>query len=332
MDLSTRYLGLALRNPIVASASPLNTEVSNIERLAEAGAGAVVLPSLFEEQITADEARRAALVDGTGESFPEALSYFPKQAEYGVGPDAYLDLIRRARTAVDIPVIASLNGVTNDAWLNYALQIEQAGADGLELNIYFIPADLSLSGSAVEQRYRDIVRAVSAAVKIPVAVKLSPYFSSPGNLAVSLADAGARGLVLFNRFYQPDIDLVRLETLTNLELSRPNEIRLPLLWLAVLSGKVKASLAATTGVSTADDVVKYLLVGADVVMTTSALLRNGVEYMETLLHGLEAWLNVRGFSSVGEMRGLLNQSRVADPQSFERANYIRILQEYDRHR
>lgn len=332
MELATRYMGLALRNPIVASASPLNSDVANIERLAEAGAGAVVLPSLFEEQIEAEEARRLALIEGTAESFPEALSYFPKQAEYGVGPDAYLELIRRARAAVDIPVIASLNGISNDAWLSYARQIEAAGADGLELNVYFIPADLSLSGSAVEQRYRDIVAAVTAAVQIPVAVKLSPYFSAPGHLAISLAEAGARGLVLFNRFYQPDIDLVRLETLANLELSRPNEIRLPLLWLAVLSGKVKASLAATSGVSTADDIVKYLLVGADVVMTTSALLRNGVEYIETLLHGLEAWLNARGFASVNEMRGLLNQSRVADPEAFERANYIRILQGYGKHR
>jgi len=331
MDLSTRYMGLALRNPIVASASPLNSVLGNIERLAEAGAGAVVLPSLFQEQIEADEARRAALVDRTAESFPEALSYFPKQAEYGVGPDTYLELIRQARDAVDIPVIASLNGISAEAWLDYARLIEEAGASALELNIYFIPADLSLSGSAVEQRYRNIVSAVSAGVKIPVAVKLSPYFSAPGNLALSLVEAGARGLVLFNRFYQPDIDLVRLETLTNLELSRPNEIRLPLLWLAVLSGKVKASLAATSGVATADDIVKYLLVGADVVMTTSALLRHGVEYMETLLHGLEAWLQAHGFNGVGEMRGLLNQSRVSDPQAFERANYIRILQEYGKH-
>ena len=328
MDLATTYVGLALRNPIVASASPLNSDVGNIERLAEAGAAAVVLPSLFEEQIEADEARRAALVERTAESFPEALSYFPQQAEYAVGPDAYLELIRRARAAVEIPVIASLNGITDDAWLDYARLMEQAGASALELNIYFIPADLTLTGPPVEQRYRDIVRTVSAGVTIPVAVKLSPYFSAPGSFALSLVEAGARGLVLFNRFYQPDIELARLELLANLELSRPNEIRLPLLWLAVLSGKVKASLAATSGVGTADDIVKYLLVGADVVMTTSALLRHGVDYIETLLSGLEAWLKARDFGGVGEMRGLLDQSRVRNPLAFERANYIRILQGY----
>src|SRR5581483_1699987 len=310
------------------SASPLNADIGNIVRLAAAGAGAVVLPSLFEEQIEAEDARRVDLIEGWSNSFAEALTYFPRQSEYAVGPDAYLSLIRKARSEVDIPVIASLNGITNEAWLGYALDMEEAGAHALELNIYFIPADLTLTGVKVEQRYREIVRSVSAALHIPVAVKLSPYFSAPGNFAVSLAEAGARGLVLFNRFYQPAIDLQRLEPVTDLELSRPNEIRLPLLWLALLSGRVKASLAATSGVNSPDEVVKYLLAGADVVMTTSALLRNGVEYIGTLRRGLEAWLSERRFDSVDQMRGLLNQSRVSDPQAFERANYIRILQGY----
>ena len=328
MDLATRYMGLALRSPLVASASPLNTDIGNLRRLEDAGAAAVVLPSLFEEQLEAEAARHDFLTSFNTDSSPEASGYFPPSLSYSVGPDAYLDLIRRAKTAVSIPVIASLNGITSEGWVSYARSIEEAGADGLELNIYFIPADLSLSGNAVEQRYLDILVAVRGMVRIPVAVKLSPYFSAPGAMALKLQDAGADALVLFNRFYQPDIDLARLEVQIDLELSRHNEVRLPLLWLAVLSGHVKLSLAASTGVATADDIVKYLLVGADVVMTTSALLRNGVGYMRVLLEGLRAWMAAREFASLGEVRGLLSQLKVRDPQAFERANYIRILQGY----
>ena len=328
MDLTTRYMGLALRNPLVASASPLNTEIGNLRRLEDAGAAAIVLPSLFEEQIEAEAARYDRLTAAPAESFAEALSYFPEQTEYRVGPNAYLDLIRRARDAVEVPIIASLNGTANEGWISYARLIETAGASGLELNIYFIPADLSLTGAAIEQRYLDIVRSVRTMVSIPVAVKLSPYFSAVGNMALALEKAGADGLVLFNRFYQPDIDLARLAVLPDLNLSQPNEIRLPLLWLAILSGRVKASLAATTGVTTADEVVKYLLVGADVVMTTSALLRHGVDHMAVLLAGLESWLDAREFASLGDMRGIMNQQKLRDPQAFERANYIRILQNY----
>jgi dihydroorotate dehydrogenase (fumarate) len=328
MDLTTRYMGLALRNPLVASASPLNTEIGNLRRLEDAGAAAIVLPSLFEEQIEAEAARYDRLTAAPAESFAEALSYFPEQTEYRVGPNAYLDLIRRARDAVEVPIIASLNGTANEGWISYARLIEKAGASGLELNIYFIPADLSLTGAAIEQRYLDIVRSVRTMVSIPVAVKLSPYFSAVGNMALALEKAGADGLVLFNRFYQPDIDLARLAVLPDLNLSQPNEIRLPLLWLAILSGRVKASLAATTGVTTADEVVKYLLVGADVVMTTSALLRHGVDHMAVLLAGLESWLDAREFASLGDMRGIMNQQKLRDPQAFERANYIRILQNY----
>ena len=328
MDLTTQYMGLSLKNPLVASASPLNTDIGNLRRLEDAGAAAVVLPSLFEEQIEAEADRLDFLTAFNAESTPEAASYFPNSDGYRVGPRQYLDLIRRAREAVDIPVIASLNGITDDGWVSYAGLMAQAGASGLELNIYFIPGDLSLTGVEVEQRYLDILRAVRAMVSIPVAVKLSPYFSSLGSMALALRGAGADALVLFNRFYQPDIDVSRLEVLTDLELSRHNEVRLPLLWLAVLAGRVNFSLAASTGVATADDVVKYLLVGADVVMTTSALLRHGVGHMGVLLEGLNAWMGAREFSSLAEVRGILSQRKVRDPQAFERANYIKILQGY----
>lgn len=329
MDLTTRYMGLALKSPLVASASPLNNDVGNIRRLEDSGAAAVVLPSLFEEQIEAEAARQEHLTGMVGESSPEATSYFPAEAEYAVGPEQYLDLVARARTAVDIPVIASLNGTTAEGWIAYARQIEQAGASGLELNIYFIPADLSMSGRDVEARYFDIVRSVRATVSIPVAVKLSPYFSAPGHMASAIAEAGADALVLFNRFYQPDLDLARLEVLPNLRLSTADEIRLPLLWLAVLSGRTKASLAATTGVATADEVAKYILAGADAVMATSALLRHGIGYMASLSSGLVSFLESRGFESVAAARGLMSQRRIGDPSAFERANYIRILQGYD---
>jgi dihydroorotate dehydrogenase (fumarate) len=328
MNLSTEYMGLALKSPLIASASPLNSDIGNLKRLEDAGAGAVVLPSLFEEQLEAEAARHDQLTSTVAESFPEALSYFPETAEFRVGPEQYLDLVQRASESVDLPVIASLNGVTDHGWIDYAKLIEQAGASGLELNIYFIPADTSLSGQEVEQRYVDIVKAVRKTVSIPLAVKLSPYFSSIGHMAVKLQGAGANGLVLFNRFYQPDIDIGTLQVLTDLNLSRPEEIRLPLLWLAVLSGRVKASLAATTGVSTADEVIKYLLAGADAVMSTSALLRHGVGHMKVLLSGLELWLTSREFASLEEVRGLMSQRRISDPQALERANYIRILQGY----
>ena len=328
MDLTTNYMGLHLKNPLIASASPLNADLGNIRRLEDAGAAAVVLPSLFEEQIEAEAARADLFTSMSAESSPEAQSYFPAPSEYKVGPQQYLNLVRRASEAVDIPVIASLNGTTEEGWISYARLIEDAGAKGLELNIYFIPADLSMTGGAVEERYLDILRAVRAMVAIPVAVKLSPYFSAIGNMALALERAGADALVLFNRFYQPDLDLAQLKVLTDLKLSGPDEICLPLLWLAILSGRVKASLAATTGVATADEVIKYLLVGADVVMTTSALLRHGVGHMTELLAGLKSWLSARDFTSLDDMRGIMSQEELQDPQAFERANYIKILQGY----
>jgi dihydroorotate dehydrogenase (fumarate) len=328
MDLATRYMGLQLKNPLVASASPLTGELDSLKRLEDAGAAALVLPSLFQEDIEAETARYEHLTTAHDDSWPEGLSNFPKLADAQHGPHHYLELVRRARQAVGVPVIASLNGISDEGWTSYAKQLEQAGANGLELNIYFIPADLAATGRDVERRYLDILRSVRTAVSIPVAIKLSPYFSSVGNMAMTLHDAGADALVLFNRFYQPDLDLTRLQVLNDLKLSDPNEIRLPLLWLAVLSGRTRASLAASTGVNSAEEVVKYLLVGADVVMTTSSLLRQGPGHMATLLAGLEKWLDARGFTSLKHVRGIMSQRSLRDPQAFERANYIKILQGY----
>jgi len=330
MELTTRYLGLELRNPLVAGAGPFNAELDNIRRLEDLGAGAVVLPSIFEEQIEREQQLMQDLITVGTDSYAEALTYFPSQAGYAVDPVRYLDLIRRATAAVDIPVIASLNGITDHGWVEYARQIEETGADAVELNIYFIPSDLDITGRAVEQRYIDILKAVKAAVRIPVAVKIGPYFSAIGNMARELDKAGADGLVLFNRFYQPDIDLARLALVSDLDLSRPYEVRLPLLWLGVLAGRVKASLAASTGVSSMDEVVKYLLVGADVVMTTSALLREGIQHIKSLRNGLEQWLVARGTHSLAEIRGRMSHRNIPDPTAFERASYIKILQGYRR--
>ena len=328
MDLMTRYMGLDLKNPLVASASPLNADLGKIRQLEDVGAGLVVLPSLFEEQIEAEAHRYDYLTSFNAESSPEALSYFPEPSDHKLGPSQYLDLIQRARAAVDIPVIASLNGITADGWVAYAKLIEQAGASGLELNIYFIPTDLSMTGRDVEHRYMDILRAVRATISIPLAIKLNPYFSAIGQLAGEFVNAGADALVLFNRFYQPDIDLAELRLHNDLRLSNRSEIRLPLLWIAVLSGRIHASIAASTGVESSDEVVKYLLAGADVVMTTSALLKHGVQFIETLLDGITTWLSARDLQSLDEIRGLLSQRRAHNPESFERANYMKILQGY----
>jgi dihydroorotate dehydrogenase (fumarate) len=328
MDLTTTYMGMALKHPIVASASPLSASVANIKRMEDAGAAAVVMFSLFEEQLRHESAALEHLMTAGTESFAESLSYFPEVDDYTVGPDSYLDLLLEASQAVDIPIIGSLNGITNAGWIEYAQLMQQAGAKGIELNIYYIPADLTTSGRDVEQRYVDIVKAVKASVTVPVAVKLSPFFSAIGSMAKALDDAGADGLVLFNRFYQPDFDLDTLEVAPNLHLSTADEIRLPLLWLAVLHGRLRASLGATRGVHTPIEVVKYLMAGADAVMTTSALLKNGIDYLTTLRDGLSAWMEVHGYASVSQMKGSMSQRNVADPTAFERANYIKTLESY----
>ena len=328
MDLTTGYLGLKLKNPLVASASPLTSDLGNLRRLEDCGAAAVVLPSIFEEQIEAEAAETERLTTSRGESFPEALSYFPAAVNYSIGPQAYLENLRRAREAIGIPVIASLNGISCCGWCDYARLVEKAGANAIELNAYFVPSDLSLTGAEVENIYLDLVRSVKSAVSIPVAIKLSPYFSAPGRMAMALAEAGADGLVLFNRFYQPDIDLTALRLKRGIELSRPSEIRLPLLWIGVLAGNVQASLAASSGVDSVDEVVKYLLVGADVVMTTSSLLRHGLEHMATLIEDLRDWLTARDIDSVAGIRSRMSRGALGDPTAFDRANYIQILQSY----
>ncbi len=326
MDLTTRYMGLELKNPLVASASPLNAELVNIRLLEDSGAAAIVLPSIFEEQIEAAMQHDATLAAVGLENSPEARNCLPASDERGL--QQYLDLIRRAVAAVDIPIIGSLNGTTDEGWIAYAKLIEEAGASSLELNIYLIPTDISLTGRDVEQRYLQILREVRKAIDIPIAIKLGPHFSSMGQTAMEFVGAGADALVLFNRFYQPDIDLIERRLLNDLHLSTASEMGLPLLWIAVLSGRIDASLAASTGVEDSEQVLKYLLAGADVVMTTSALLRNGPRYIEKLLTGTKSWLSARNIESVDQIRGLLSQSNFRNPDSFGRANYMKILQAY----
>lgn len=328
MDLTTRYMGLTLQHPLVASASPLSESADSVRRLEDGGAAAVVLYSLFEEQIRRENAALDRLRAFGTESFAESLSYFPDFADSDSGPEHYLHLVQLASEAVDIPVIASLNCVTSDGWADYARQLEQAGAKGIELNIYAIEPDLEVTSASVEHRYLESLRLVKSVVSIPVALKLSPFFSAFGQMAKQLDEAGADALVLFNRFYQPDFNIDLLEVAPTLTLSSAEEIRLPLLWIALLYGKVRTSLGATRGVETSVEVIKYLLAGADVVMTAAALLRNGPDYMHTLLSGLTAWMDERGFESVAQMRGVMSHARVPDRLAFERANYIRILESY----
>lgn len=328
MDLSTTYLGLPLKHPIVASSSPISRSLDGIKRMEDAGAAAVVLFSLFEEQIRYENESLDFLTELGTESFPEALSYFPAVDDYRVGPESYLNLIRQATATVDIPIIASLNGVTETGWTEYAKLMVEAGAKAIELNIYYIPADLAVTGRQVEERYVRVVEQVRRAVNVPIAVKLNPFFSAVGDMAKRFVDAGADGLVLFNRFYQPDFDIEEMDVVTDLELSTASEIRLPLLWIAVLHGRIGCSLAATRGVQTHKEVIKYLMAGADAVMTTSALLRNGVGHLKTLVDGLEDWMQRRGYESVAQMKGSMSQQKVADPAAFERANYIKVLQSY----
>ena len=328
MKLQTRYMGLDLAHPVVASASPLSETLDGIRQLEDAGVAAVVMFSLFEEQIRNESAAFEHFMEHGTQSFAESLSYFPEIDDQTAGPDAYLDLIRRATEAVRIPVIASLNCVTAEGWADYARQIEQAGASGLELNIYGIEANLGVSGQDVEQRYLDILQTVKASVTIPIALKLSPFFSAIGHMIKRLDDGGADALVLFNRFYQPDLDIDHLEVAPTLKLSQSGEIRLPLLWVALLHGQVRASLAATRGVETATEVIKYLLAGADAVMTASALLRNGPNYVKTLVAGLTEWMESRDFDSVDQIRGILSHRKANNPAAFERANYIKILESY----
>jgi len=292
----------------------------------DAGAGAVVMFSMFEEQIRKEEMRMEAIMQSTNNVFAEASDFFPDLDEYHVATAQYLETVRMAKERVKIPIIGSLNGITPKGWIDYAKQLEQAGADALEVNIFYIPADIRLSGVDVEQRYLDIIKLVKQTVKIPIAVKMNPYFSAMGHTALQMQEAGADGLVLFNRFYQPDYDILQLKVVHDLAYSEAAEIRLPLLWIAILSGQIKASLAATTGVQSATEVIKYLLAGADVTMTASALYKNGISYITTMEKSLLLWMDSMGFQSLDYFKGSMNQSNVSDPTAYERANYIRILE------
>ncbi len=327
MELATSYMGLALRNPLVASASPLSHTLDGVRRLADSGVGAVVLYSLFEEQLRREAAENARLANAGTESFGESLSYFPSVAHEETGPRHYLSLLERASAAVDVPVIGSLNGITPGGWGGYARAIQDAGAAAIELNIYYLPGDVHISGRVVEQRHVDVLARVKEAVTVPVAVKLSPHFSSTGEIALRLDEAGADALVLFNRFLQPDIDPDALAVVSGVGLSHPTEARLPRTWIALLRGRVRAALAATTGVDGPADVVKYLLAGADVVMTASALLRHGPQHAAVLLDGLSDWMARKGFTGVDELRGLLSVPPGTDEAAHERAGYVSAMQE-----
>jgi len=327
VDLSTAYLGLNLRTPLVASASPLSHELDGVRRLEDAGASAVVLYSLFEEQLRNDQAELEYGLSAGTESFAESLTYLPQAGEFHTGPDEYLNHIRKAKRAVGVPIIASLNGSTLGGWTSYASQIEEAGADALECNIYFIPTDMDIPGGAIEQTYLEILRSVKSAVHIPVAVKISPFFSSMANMAKRLDATGADGLVLFNRFYQPDIDLDELELRPHVLLSTPQASRLPLTWIGILYGRIKASLAATSGVHQVEDVIKMLMVGADATMLCSALLRNGINHLRHVERGLREWMEEHEYASVHQMQGSMSQLRCADPGAFERAQYMRAVKD-----
>lgn len=327
MDLTTTYLGLKLKNPLVPSASPLSAHVDRVKELEDNGASAIVMYSLFEEQINHEKEELDIFLSQGTESHAEAMSYFPEPDEFhNLEAEEYLQQVSKLKQAVDIPVIGSLNGVSAGGWMEYAKKIEQAGADALELNIYYIPTDPSRSGADIEKMYLDSLTTVKQAVSIPVAVKVGPFFSAFANMAKQLDQAGADGLVLFNRFYQPDIDLDSLEVVPDLEFSTPYELRLPLRWLAILHSTVTASLAATSGIHRAEDVVKCLMVGADVTQMASVLLKKGPKRLGKILKNLEQWMEVHDYESVEQMKGSMCLKSIAEPAAYERANYMKTLQ------
>jgi dihydroorotate dehydrogenase (fumarate) len=325
MDLTTTYLGMNLKNPIVPSASPLSKDIGRIKEMEDAGAAAVVLYSLFEEQITHEAMELYYHTVTHSESYAEAITYFPEAEYYHVGPDEYLEHIRRTKEAVSIPVIASLNGVTPGGWTEYAKKMEQAGADALELNVYMLATDISKSSQEIENIYIDILKLVKSTVKIPVTMKLSPYFSSLAGFAKKLDDSGTDGLLLFNRFYQPDIDLETLEVLPNVLLSNPQSMRLPLRWIAILYGRVKADLAATSGIYSAEDVIKMMMVGAKITQMFAALHQYGIGHIRSVLRDIKTWMIDHEYESLDQMRGSMSHQSAANPAAFERANYMRAL-------
>ncbi len=328
MDLKTKYMGLELKNPIVPSASPLSENVDTVKALEDAGAAAIVCYSLFEEQISHESGELDHYLTYGSESYAEATTYFPEPDEFKLGPVEYLDHIANLKKAVDMPVIASLNGVSKGGWVNYAKNIQEAGADALELNVYYIPTNPGLSGAEVEKMYVETLQAVKANVNIPVAVKLSPYFTSLANMAKQLDEAGADALVLFNRFYQPDFNLDKLEVEPNLVLSNSLELRLPLRWTAILYSNVKASLAATSGIHTPEDIIKVMMAGGDVAQICSELLTSGIHRVTELVDGVTNWMKENEYESIEQMKGSMSQKSVEEPAAFERANYMKMLQSY----
>jgi dihydroorotate dehydrogenase (fumarate) len=329
VDLSANYLGLQLKNPVVASASPISKKLDGIRSLEDAGAGAVVMYSLFEEQIVQESLALDYYLSQGTDTYAEAITYFPDLQHYNIGPDEYLNLIRKAKQAVNVPIIGSLNGVSTGGWIDYAKKIEQAGADALELNVYYIPTDFNLTSQELEQTYIDLVKDVHAQIHIPLAVKLNPFFTALPNLCGRLVQAGASGLVLFNRFMQPDLDIETLEVTPNLVLSSSNEMRLPLRWIAIMYGRIQADLALTTGVHTAQDVLKAMMAGASVAMMASALLSNGVKQIGEVLSGVQTWMETFEYESIQQMKGSMSQRAVAEPSAFERANYMKALTTFD---
>ena len=329
MDLSTNYLGLKLRNPLVPSASPFSQEIDNVKKLEEAGAAAIVMYSIFEEQLLHETQELDFFLSQQGtETFPEALSYFPKTGDYRSGPEEYIEHIRKLKAAVSIPIISSINCVSKTGWVDFSQKIQQAGADALELNLYYIPTNAALGSDDIEKRYLEALQEVKKAVTIPVAVKLSPYFTNMAAMMSKLDQAGADGLVLFNRFYQPDINLDELTIEPGVVLSSSSDLRLSLRWIAIMYGKIKASLAGSTGVHTAQDAIKLLMAGADVVNLCSVLLKNGPQYLHEILKGMDKWLDEKEYSSIPQLKGSLSQKSIAEPAAFERANYMKALSNY----
>lgn len=322
-------MGLSLQSPLIASSSPLSRDADNILKMEDAGAGAVVMFSLFEEQIDAEMNRVKHMWENGAENFGEALNYYPDAGSYRVGLDRYMEILRESSQRCDIPVIGSLNGIHPEGWVKLAQSMEQAGAKGLELNIFYIPTFTFIEGIRIEAHYVDALKCVKEAVNIPVAVKLNPYFSAMGNMARKLSDAGADALVMFNRFYQPDFDIASLEIVNSLEMSQPDEIRLPLMWTGILYGQLPLSLAASTGVHSGKELIKYLLAGADVAMATSSILKNGIGHITHMLDELKEWMVAKEFQSIEDLRGVMSQQHIRYPEKFERGNYIRILQEHE---
>jgi dihydroorotate dehydrogenase (fumarate) len=328
VDLSTTYLGLRLKNPLVISACPMSANAEQLRRLEQAGAAAAVLPSLFEEQIEHDAEEMARVHEFHTDSFAESLTYFPEEQDYGAGPEEYLDTIIAAKKAVKMPIIASINGASKGGWVRYAKMMEDAGADAVELNIYFVAADLDMTSRDVESRYLDLVATVKHSISIPLAVKVGPYFSAMGNMAMRLANAGADGLVLFNRFYQADINLDTLETQPQLPLSSPSELLLPLRWIAILHGRIGASLAATGGIHDASGLLKALLAGADVGMIASVLYQKGVGQVSHILAEMQQWMEENEYDSVEQLKGSKSRENCPDPSAFQRGNYMKTLTSY----